>query len=369
MRPAGTPVPGRSIGSPRRRARGPRRRRARAGGVEALLGPVRSLPADTCASRLRAFITIFGLRLFAWSVRRSGRGGPTSVWASTSSRRSRRTSASATRATVRGRLLGRDLRLVAPERAPEQPHACPRAVRRSRPCARAARGRGSRRAARPTTADGVVQQLAAPRSRLLVGSSSSVTGGAAAAGRPARQHRLAAGQLPTRRSRSPWAARARPSAATARSSTSQSSPTSAKSRGGVARLDCAQRLPLRRRRPAGRPPGVGVQGEVLRQVADLAGDAHRARRGPQLTGDQPQQGGLARAVRPDQPGAARAEGDVEVGEHAVAVGPGEGQLGTDDGGSRHRTPHGSTTAGPRCRSPRVNRKGRVVGAETGYPST
>ena len=56
-------------GSRRRRAPGPRRRRARRGRRRgAARARSRSLPADTCASRLRAFMTILGLRLLAWSV-------------------------------------------------------------------------------------------------------------------------------------------------------------------------------------------------------------------------------------------------------------------------------------------------------------
>ena len=103
------------------------------------------------------------------------------------------------------------------------------------------------------------------------------------------------------------------------------------------------RPPRAPRRPTGRPPPPGrpgrrrrrraraapartapipstsstapgpVEGEVLGQVADLAGDRHRAGRRPQHAGGEPEQRGLAGAVGADQPGPAGGDQQVEAG--------------------------------------------------------
>ena len=311
--------------------------------------PVRSLPADTCASSLARVHD--DLRLALVGVAGVGVAD-----------------AAGDLRLGLGQLapLAADVGLGDPQqplaRCPARPRAAPRTPRAGHRtadgaraelggavhAARGARGRGSPRAAHPTTAR---RRRTAARVRRGPGCWSArraaSPGGAAQAGRPARS-------APPRR----------PTASPTRRSRSVGSPTRASAamrafldvpvvadvgdRGRVARLDRAQR-----RRCAATPSRSATvrsasRATVCGEVADRPGDAHRARRGPQLTGDQAQQGGLPRAVGADQPGAACAERDVEAGEHAVAVGPGEGQLGTDDGGSRHRTPHGSTTAGPRC---------------------
>ena len=80
------------------------------------------------------------------------------------------------------------------------------------------------------------------------------------------------------------------------------------------------------------PGRVGV--EVLRQVADLAVDRDVAGVGALPPGQHPQQGRLARAVGPDQPGAAPREGQVEVAQRGGAVGPGDGEAGDGDDGMR-----------------------------------
>ena len=60
--------------------------------------------------------------------------------------------------------------------------------------------------------------------------------------------------------------------------------------GRVARLDGVQRGARRGDAERLVDPQGGVEGDVLRQVADLAGDADGAVGGGELTGDQPQQG-------------------------------------------------------------------------------
>jgi hypothetical protein len=74
-----------------------------------------------------------------------------------------------------------------------------------------------------------------------------------------------------------------------------------------------------------------LQRQVLRQVGDVAGRPDRAAGRGQLAGHQPEQGRLATAIAPDKARAAGAEGDVEAVEHRGAVGPGEAEVGADDG--------------------------------------
>lgn len=78
-----------------------------------------------------------------------------------------------------------------------------------------------------------------------------------------------------------------------------------------------------------------VEGDALREVSDLAGDAHRAVGGGEFPGDQLQQGRFAGAVDPDESGPAGAERDVEPVEDGGAVRPGEREGGTGDGLSQN----------------------------------
>lgn len=83
--------------------------------------------------------------------------------------------------------------------------------------------------------------------------------------------------------------------------------------------------------------GVLPQCERLRQVADLAHGVDLPGSRLQVTGDEPEQGGLAGAVAADQPGSTGSEGAVDTGERDGAVGPLEGQIAQRDGGlRRHR---------------------------------
>ncbi len=104
--------------------------------------------------------------------------------------------------------------------------------------------------------------------------------------------------------------------------------------GHLARLDGVQRGPLGGDAECLVDAQGGVQRDVLREAADLAGDADGAVGRCELTGDQLQQGRLSRSVDTDQAGPPRAEGDVEALEDGGAVGPGEGE-GRDGDGSRH----------------------------------
>jgi hypothetical protein len=101
-----------------------------------------------------------------------------------------------------------------------------------------------------------------------------------------------------------------------------------------------------------------VQGQVLPQVAEDAGDLHRAAGRDQLAGDQTQQGRLARAVGPDQPAAARTDGEAEPVEQHLTVGPGEPEVVDDD-----RVGH----VGPTLRQAEEGESPRV-GAGGGIPT-
>jgi len=75
--------------------------------------------------------------------------------------------------------------------------------------------------------------------------------------------------------------------------------------------------------------GTG-QRQVLRQIAEGAGNGDGTGGGREFAGDQPKQGGLADAVGRDQAGVPGADGKGKVLEDGGAVGPGEGQAGADD---------------------------------------
>ncbi|SLI15785.1 Uncharacterised protein [Mycobacteroides abscessus subsp. abscessus] len=72
--------------------------------------------------------------------------------------------------------------------------------------------------------------------------------------------------------------------------------------------------------------GVG-ETEVLAQIPEPAAHGDRPAQRTQLTGDQPQQGGLSRAVGADQADVAGTEVAVQAVEDVGAVGPGEGEIG------------------------------------------
>lgn len=95
--------------------------------------------------------------------------------------------------------------------------------------------------------------------------------------------------------------------------------------GDVARLDGVQRLTGRGDTQGRVDPQRGVQDQVLRQVADLARGLDMAPGRGEVTGDQPQQGGLAGAVDTDETRTAGPHREMEVVEHLAAVGPGEGE--------------------------------------------
>jgi hypothetical protein len=79
-----------------------------------------------------------------------------------------------------------------------------------------------------------------------------------------------------------------------------------------------------------------VQGQVLPQVAEAAGDLDPATGRRQLSGDEAQQGRLAGAGGADQPGPAWAEHEAEPIEQDVAVRPDEPQVVDDDGVGHER---------------------------------
>ncbi len=79
----------------------------------------------------------------------------------------------------------------------------------------------------------------------------------------------------------------------------------------------------------------GGEREGLREVAEDAVDGHRPGGGAQFTGEEAEQGALAAAVGGDQAGAAGADGEGEVLDDGGVVGPGEGQVGADDGSAGH----------------------------------
>ncbi len=105
------------------------------------------------------------------------------------------------------------------------------------------------------------------------------------------------------------------------------------------------------------------QGERLRQVAEDAGDRHGARGGPQLPGDQLEQGGLAGPVGGDETRTARAHGEREVLEDGGVVGPGEGQVGTAKDGVGHGDDLVAVRGGRQgsAREGRTGRRGRRRG--------
>ena len=90
---------------------------------------------------------------------------------------------------------------------------------------------------------------------------------------------------------------------------------------GLARLDRVQRGPGGGDAEQVGHGGVGAERDGLRQVADVALDAHRAGARVQLTGDEPEQGRLARPVDADEAGPAGAERGGQVREDGGTVGP------------------------------------------------
>ncbi len=122
----------------------------------------------------------------------------------------------------------------------------------------------------------------------------------------------------------------------------------------VARLDGVQR----RTDPGDAQGGVdaqrGVQDQVLRQVADLTRRPDVTLDGREFARDQPQQGRLARAVEPDESGAAGPHGEMEVVEDRAAVGPGEGERRAGDvgeGGRHEESPGCEEGQGQRGETP------------------
>ena len=111
---------------------------------------------------------------------------------------------------------------------------------------------------------------------------------------------------------------------------------------------------------------VDVERQLLRQVADHVGPYDVAGRGPELADEDAQQGGLALAVAPDQAGEPIREDEVEVGEHGVAVGPGEAQPRTDEGwhGALLRWPTGAATGRRRGKASQ-----RLIGPPSGLGDT
>ena len=79
---------------------------------------------------------------------------------------------------------------------------------------------------------------------------------------------------------------------------------------GLARLDGVQGVPGGGDAQQVRHGAAGPQGDGLRQVPHLAAGANRTGARAQFPGNEPEQGRLARAVDPDQTGAAWAEGTV-----------------------------------------------------------
>ena len=263
---------------------------------------------------------------------------------------------------LRGVLLGRELRLVRRERATEQPDG-----------ARAQLGGGvdaleqlavvahHEQHARPLR-DGVVEQLARAAVQ-VVGRLVEQRHREAPHEQPRQpgEHRLAAGERVGRAGRGRWAARS-----------------------GRAPRPRVPRCPRRRRRRRSRtrrppPPRAAPaaaaatpsrsatvrsasQGDGLRRGSRPARPTRtRARRGPQLTGDQPQQGGLAGPVGADQPGATGAERDVEAGQHdgrrRARRRTGRNRRWQEQAQDTSRIDDGQDRG---VSSPRVNRKGRVV---------
>ena len=94
----------------------------------------------------------------------------------------------------------------------------------------------------------------------------------------------------------------------------------------LARLDGVQRVPGGGDAEQAGNALVGAEGDGLRQVAHLAVGLDRAGAWAQLPRDELEQGGLARAVHPDQPGTPRAERHGQAGQHGRSVGPAETEI-------------------------------------------
>ena len=94
----------------------------------------------------------------------------------------------------------------------------------------------------------------------------------------------------------------------------------------LTRLDGVQGVPGGGDAEQVRHGATSPEGDGLRQVAHLTAGADQAGARTQFPGDQPEQGRLTRAVDPDQPGAARTEGDGQAGQHGRPVGPAETEI-------------------------------------------
>jgi hypothetical protein len=94
----------------------------------------------------------------------------------------------------------------------------------------------------------------------------------------------------------------------------------------LTRLDGVQRRPGLGDAEQVADAPAGAEGDRLGQVAHLAAGLDRAFDWAQLARDELEQGGLARAVHPDQPGAPRAERRGQAGERASSVGPAETEI-------------------------------------------
>ena len=156
--------------------------------------------------------------------------------------------------------------------------------------------------------------------------------------------------VPIRRSRRSEDSPSRSSSAVARSSTSQSSPTASRSAGSP---EPPSSLPQSSEglRDAEKVVDltVPVEGEVLRQVADLPGDLDRATGRRENAGREAQERRLARPVHADEAGMPRRDEQVHAVEDGVAVGPGEADTGEGEdagNGRRHRSLPGCRERSP-----------------------
>jgi hypothetical protein len=100
-------------------------------------------------------------------------------------------------------------------------------------------------------------------------------------------------------------------------------------------LDRAKRLPGARDPQVLVDLLVGTQHQVLAQPADVVGAGHGAAGGPHLSGEEPQQRGLAAAVCADDARATGWNRRVEVLEDDVTVGPSDRDVVEGEGGCRH----------------------------------
>jgi hypothetical protein len=76
---------------------------------------------------------------------------------------------------------------------------------------------------------------------------------------------------------------------------------------------------------------VRLQGDRLRQVRDIAAGRDGSRGGLEFCGDESKQGRFAAAVGADEAGSTGCDGAGHATEGAFSVGPGEADVGEDDG--------------------------------------